>query len=194
MQKPVHSIQESCETCGGPHHYSEDQATGGFTQGDVYAATGNYNAGVEKKPETLMHEVHITSPARTAHVPPPRIQPVSPPKPKEDPKPNPHQPKIPYPLRIDKIKLLDKNDVQVFQFLKILKQLHFDISIMDALTQIPKYFKVFKGLLKDKEKLEELANTLINAECSAILLNKVPEKHRDPGKFLIHCFLQDLKV
>ncbi|GKG25870.1 hypothetical protein Tco_0399016, partial [Tanacetum coccineum] len=40
MQKPVHSIQESYETCGGPHHYFECQATGGFTQGDVYV--GNY--------------------------------------------------------------------------------------------------------------------------------------------------------
>ncbi|GJZ45447.1 reverse transcriptase domain-containing protein [Tanacetum coccineum] len=45
MQKPVHSIQESYKTCGGPHNYSECQAAGGFTQGDVYAATGNYNMG-----------------------------------------------------------------------------------------------------------------------------------------------------
>ncbi|GKC65893.1 hypothetical protein Tco_1098491 [Tanacetum coccineum] len=81
-----------------------------------------------------MDEVHITSPASIAHVPPPGIQPVSPPKPKEDPKPNPYQSKIPYPSRLDKIKLLDKNDVQISKFLKILNQLHFDISLMDALT------------------------------------------------------------
>ncbi|GJR20075.1 reverse transcriptase domain-containing protein [Tanacetum coccineum] len=149
---------------------------------------------VEKEPETLMDEVHITSPTSTAHVPPPRVQPVSPPKPKEDPKPNPHQPKIPYPSRLNKTKLLDKNDVQISKFLKILKQLHFDISLMDALTQIPKFTKVLKDLLKDKEKLEELANTLINAECSAILRNKVPEKLEDPRKFLIPCILQDLEV
>ncbi|GKC43232.1 hypothetical protein Tco_1060954 [Tanacetum coccineum] len=68
---------------------------------------------VEKEPETLMDKVHITSPASTAHVPPPGIQPVSPPKPKEDPMPNPHQPKIMYPSRLNKTKLLDKNDVQV---------------------------------------------------------------------------------
>ncbi|GJS74395.1 hypothetical protein Tco_0707236 [Tanacetum coccineum] len=144
---------------------------------------------VEKEPETLMDEVHITSPASTAHIPPLRIQPVSPPKPKEDPKPNLHQPKIPYPLRLNKTKLLDKNDVQVSKFLKILKQLHFDISLIDALTQIPKYHKVLKDLLKDKEKLEKLANTLINAKCFAILLNKVLEKLRDPEKFLIPCVL-----
>ncbi|GKD63805.1 reverse transcriptase domain-containing protein [Tanacetum coccineum] len=48
--------------------------------------------------------------------------------------------------------------------------------------------------MKDKEKLEELANTLINAECSAILLNKIPEMLEDPGKFLILCILKDLEV
>ncbi|GKE94293.1 reverse transcriptase domain-containing protein, partial [Tanacetum coccineum] len=48
MQKPVHSIQVSCQTCGGPHPYYECQAAGGYTQRDVYAATGNYNAaGIE---------------------------------------------------------------------------------------------------------------------------------------------------
>ncbi|GJU28287.1 reverse transcriptase domain-containing protein [Tanacetum coccineum] len=107
----------------------------------------------------------LPPPTSTAHVPPLGIQPVSPPKPKEDSKPNPHQPKIPYPP-----------------------------SLMDALTQILKYHKVLKDLLKDKEKLEELANTLINAECSSILLNKVPKKLGDPKKFLIPCILQDLEV
>ncbi|GKA19497.1 reverse transcriptase domain-containing protein [Tanacetum coccineum] len=187
MNRPINSIQNGYETCGGPHAYYECQAIGGYTQ-DVYATSWTYNSGeVEKELETLMDEVHITSPASTAHVPPPGIQPVSPPKPKEDPKPNPHQPNIQYPLRLNKIKLLDKNDVQVSKFLKILKQLHFDINLMDALTQILKYHKVLKDLLKDKVKLAELANTPINAECSAILLNKVPEKPNDPGKFLIRC-------
>nr|GEV00999.1 hypothetical protein [Tanacetum cinerariifolium] len=121
---------------------------------------------VEHESETLMDEVHITIRASTAHVPALGIQPVSPPKPKEDPKPNPHQHKISYPSRLDKTKLLDKNDVQISNFLKMLNQLHFDISHIDALTQIPKYHKVLKDLLKDKEELEELENTLINVECS----------------------------
>ncbi|GJZ35436.1 reverse transcriptase domain-containing protein [Tanacetum coccineum] len=149
---------------------------------------------VEKEPDTLMDEVHITSPASTAHVPPLEVQLVSPPKPKEGPKPNPHQPKVPYPLSLYKTKLLDKTNVQISKFLKILKQIHFGISLIDALTQIPKFTKVLKDLLKDKEKLEELANTPINAECSAILLNKVPGKLEDPRKLLIPCILQDLDV
>nr|GEU28967.1 reverse transcriptase domain-containing protein [Tanacetum cinerariifolium] len=67
-------------------------------------------------------------------------------------------------------------------------------NLMDALTQIPTYTLVLKDLLKNKEKLEELENTLINTECSDILLNKVPEKLGDLGKFLIPCILQDLEV
>ncbi|GJX49590.1 hypothetical protein Tco_0276435, partial [Tanacetum coccineum] len=44
MNKPIHSIQEGCKTCGGPHPYYECQATGGYTQ-DVYATSGTYNSG-----------------------------------------------------------------------------------------------------------------------------------------------------
>ncbi|GJR73612.1 reverse transcriptase domain-containing protein [Tanacetum coccineum] len=41
----VNVVNPSCETCGGPPQHFECQATGGFTQGDVYATTGTYNAG-----------------------------------------------------------------------------------------------------------------------------------------------------
>ncbi|GKB53680.1 hypothetical protein Tco_0904433 [Tanacetum coccineum] len=40
MNRPVNSIQNGCETCGGPHAYYECQAAGGYTQEDVYATTG----------------------------------------------------------------------------------------------------------------------------------------------------------
>ncbi|GJT25948.1 putative ribonuclease H-like domain-containing protein [Tanacetum coccineum] len=45
---------------------------------------------------------------------------------------------------------------------------------------------------RNKEKLEEIAITTVNAECSAIIMNKVPEKLEDPRKFLIPCALQEL--
>nr|GEW39331.1 hypothetical protein [Tanacetum cinerariifolium] len=44
-----------------------------------------------------------------------------------------------------------------------------------------------KSLLTKKDKLFELARTLLNEYCSAVLLKKLPEKLRDPGKFLIPC-------
>ncbi|GJW11700.1 hypothetical protein Tco_1577527 [Tanacetum coccineum] len=50
---------------------------------------------------------------------------------------------------------------------------------------MPKFNKWLSSLLRNKEKLEEIAITTVNAECSAIIMNKVPEKLEDPGKFLI---------
>ncbi|GJX17792.1 hypothetical protein Tco_0218624 [Tanacetum coccineum] len=41
----VNMVNPSCETCGVPHYYSKGQAAGGFIQGDLYAARGNYNMG-----------------------------------------------------------------------------------------------------------------------------------------------------
>ncbi|GKA06488.1 reverse transcriptase domain-containing protein [Tanacetum coccineum] len=61
------------------------------------------------------------------------------------------------------------------------------------LVEMPKFNKWLSSLLRNKEKLEEIAITTVNAECSAIIMNKVPEKLEDPGKFLIPCALQELK-
>nr|GEV17525.1 reverse transcriptase domain-containing protein [Tanacetum cinerariifolium] len=47
--------------------------------------------------------------------------------------------------------------------------------------------KMLKALLSNKEKLQELANTPLNENCSAVILKKLPEKLGDPGKFLISC-------
>ncbi|GKD69123.1 reverse transcriptase domain-containing protein [Tanacetum coccineum] len=273
----VNVVNPSCETCGGPHHYSECQATGGFTQGDVYAATGNYNMGaqsnfsssddilrqhiiasddkfqllanqmtkigkafnerpqgalssntipnpredikvittrsgitlagpsvpppnppssskeVERDPEPTMDQVHISSSESTARVPSPVIQPAPASKSNEIPERNPHQPPIPYPSRLNKDKLQDKSDIQIHKFLQMFKKLHFNISFAEALAQMPKYAKMLKDLLTNKEKLLELANTPLNENCSAVLLKKLPEKLGDPGKFLIPCDFSELE-
>nr|GEX75862.1 reverse transcriptase domain-containing protein [Tanacetum cinerariifolium] len=52
---------------------------------------------------------------------------------------------------------------------------------------------MLKALLSNKEKLQELENTPLNENCSAIILKKLPEKLGDPGKFLIPCGFNELK-
>nr|GEV02783.1 reverse transcriptase domain-containing protein [Tanacetum cinerariifolium] len=44
-----------------------------------------------------------------------------------------------------------------------------------------------------KEKLQELANTPLNENCSAIIMKKLPKKLGDPRKFLILCGFSELK-
>ncbi|GJZ09822.1 reverse transcriptase domain-containing protein, partial [Tanacetum coccineum] len=39
FNRPINYVQNSYETCGGPHAYYECQAAGGYTQEDVYATT-----------------------------------------------------------------------------------------------------------------------------------------------------------
>nr|GFC74684.1 reverse transcriptase domain-containing protein [Tanacetum cinerariifolium] len=39
----------------------------------------------------------------------------------------------------------------------------------------------------NKEKLSEMAQTPMNEHCSVVILNKLPKKLGDPGKFLIPC-------
>nr|GFA73373.1 reverse transcriptase domain-containing protein [Tanacetum cinerariifolium] len=73
------------------------------------------------------------------------------------------------------------------------KQLHINITLADALILIPKHQKMLKALLSNKEKLLELANTPLNENCSAVILKKLPEKLRDPRKFLIPYSFSELK-
>nr|GEV44965.1 reverse transcriptase domain-containing protein [Tanacetum cinerariifolium] len=73
------------------------------------------------------------------------------------------------------------------------KQIYINITLTDALILILKYQKILKALLCNKEKLLELANTPLNENCLAIILKKLSEKLRDPGKFLIPCGFSELK-
>nr|GEV39168.1 reverse transcriptase domain-containing protein [Tanacetum cinerariifolium] len=52
---------------------------------------------------------------------------------------------------------------------------------------------MLKALLSNKEKLQELVNTPLNENCSAVILKKLPEKLGDPRKFLILCGFSKLK-
>nr|GEZ40070.1 reverse transcriptase domain-containing protein [Tanacetum cinerariifolium] len=62
-----------------------------------------------------------------------------------------------------------------------------------ALVLMPKYRKMLKALLSNKEKLQEFTNTPLNENCSAVILKKLPKKLGDPGKFLIPCGYSELK-
>ncbi|GKA60342.1 reverse transcriptase domain-containing protein [Tanacetum coccineum] len=73
------------------------------------------------------------------------------------------------------------------KFYEIFKDMSFEISFMDALTLMPKFASTLKALIGNKEKLSEMARTPLIEHCSAVILNKLPEKLGDPGKFLIPC-------
>ncbi|GJW18806.1 reverse transcriptase domain-containing protein [Tanacetum coccineum] len=102
------------------------------------------------------------------------------------PMPNP-KPSIPYPSRQNDEKRRENANEQKEKFYEIFKDMSFEISFVDALTLMPKFASTLKALIGNKEKLSEMARTPLNEHCSAVILNKLPKKLGDPGRFLIPC-------
>ncbi|GJX52292.1 reverse transcriptase domain-containing protein [Tanacetum coccineum] len=94
---------------------------------------------------------------------------------------------LPYPSRLAKEKLRKKDDILASKFMEIFRDLHFELSFADALIHMPKFVPMFKKLLNNKDKLIELTKTLLNKNCSAIVLKKLSKKLGDPSRFLIPC-------
>nr|GFA40267.1 reverse transcriptase domain-containing protein [Tanacetum cinerariifolium] len=94
---------------------------------------------------------------------------------------------IPYPSRRKNERRHDQANEQIKKFYEIFKDMSFEISFTDALILMPKFASTLKAFIGNKEKLSEMARTPMNENCSAVILNKLPRKLGDPGKFLIPC-------
>ncbi|GJR97838.1 reverse transcriptase domain-containing protein [Tanacetum coccineum] len=108
----------------------------------------------------------------------PVVAPVSAPMPNQ-------RTSIPFPSRRNDERRREKANDQIEKFYKIFRDLSFEISFTDALTLMPKFASTLKTLIGNKEKLSEMAK--LNENCSAVILNKLPKKLGDPGRFLIPC-------
>ncbi|GJX56740.1 hypothetical protein Tco_0286637 [Tanacetum coccineum] len=95
--------------------------------------------------------------------------------------------RLPYPSRVEREKKDSNDKVQIQKFWEMFIKGICDITLADALILMPKYQKMLKSLLTNKDKLIEIAKTPMNANCSAVILKKLPEKLGDPGRFLIPC-------
>nr|GFA12212.1 reverse transcriptase domain-containing protein [Tanacetum cinerariifolium] len=94
---------------------------------------------------------------------------------------------LPYPSRLQKEKLREKDDILAAKFMEIFQDLHFELSFANALVHMPKFAPTFKKLLNNKDKLIELTKTPLSKNYSAVVLKELPEKLSDPGRFLIPC-------
>ncbi|GJR41550.1 reverse transcriptase domain-containing protein [Tanacetum coccineum] len=89
---------------------------------------------------------------------------------------NKAKPNLPYPSRLNKQKIREKDDILASKFMEIFRNLHFELSFADALIHMPKFAPMFKKMLNNKDKLIELTKTPLNENCSAVVLKKLPEK------------------
>nr|GEX24547.1 hypothetical protein [Tanacetum cinerariifolium] len=212
----VKSVEEICVTCGGAHPYYQCVTADGNTfpelwdniQGYVSAAAVNYNQAFFQM-NTASTSGSEPLPSNTIANPKGKLKAIT-----TRSGIILDGPSVPMPPsfinleedeRVDKTlidqhltkmhkqKQQEKDEVQIHKFWQMFKQLHINITLADALILTLKYQKMLKSLLSNKEKLLELANTPLNKNCSAVILKKLPEKHRDHGKFLISYCFSELK-
>ncbi|KAM6543139.1 hypothetical protein CsatB_007586 [Cannabis sativa] len=93
------------------------------------------------------------------------------------------KPPPPFPQRFKK----QQEDGQFRRFLDVLKQLHINIPLVEALEQMPNYVKFLKDILTKKRRLGEFETVALTEGCSAMLKSKIPPKLKDPGSFTIPC-------
>ncbi|GKF53559.1 hypothetical protein Tco_0160469, partial [Tanacetum coccineum] len=146
---------------------------------------------VERETKVTKDTVLPTNNESTKDVQPPVVQ-IQPQVPNSEPVVAPVsalmanlKPSIPYPSRRNYERRREKANDQIEKFYEIFKDLSFDISLTDALILMPKFASTLKALIRNKEKLSEISRTPWNEHCSAVILNKLPKKLRDPDKFLI---------
>ncbi|KAL4385988.1 hypothetical protein GQ457_09G017520 [Hibiscus cannabinus] len=100
-------------------------------------------------------------------------------------KPEEIRPPPPFPQRLKK----QKQDYQFKKFLDILKQVHINLPLVEALQQMSNYAKFLKDMVTRKKRIEEFETAAATETCLALMHNKVPAKKTDPGSFTIECFI-----
>ncbi|XP_070014781.1 uncharacterized protein [Nicotiana sylvestris] len=107
------------------------------------------------------------------------------PEPVEAPRPPP-----PFLQRLQK-----KNDDRMFRkFLSMLSQVQLNIPLVDVLREIPKYAKYIKDIVAHKRRLTEFEIVALTEECTSRVQNKLPQKLKDPGIFMIPVRIGNIDV
>nr|GEV82120.1 reverse transcriptase domain-containing protein [Tanacetum cinerariifolium] len=206
---PIKAVEEVCVTCGANHSYNHYPLTRGNEFLVFHDNIQQFQTAAVAKAITTRSGISYKEPS----IPPPGVEQQEPievtkdtelPS-TEDIQPPPFQVKekepieepsivipkakanLPYPSRLAKEKLREKDDILAAKFMAIFRDLHFELSFADALVHMPKFTPMFKKLLNNKNKLIELTKTPLNENCSAVVLKKLLEKLGDPGRFLIPC-------
>nr|GEZ32762.1 reverse transcriptase domain-containing protein [Tanacetum cinerariifolium] len=158
---PIIAVEEVCFTCGANHNYNHCP----LTRGNEFPIFHDNIQQFQTVAVGNFMQGNLDTPFDV-------------PKPKAN---------LPYPSRLAKEKIREKDDIRAAKFMEIFHDLHFELSFADAPVHMPKFAPMFKKLLNNKYKLIKLTKTPLNENCSAVVLKKLLEKLGDPGRFLIPC-------
>ncbi|KAK2630865.1 hypothetical protein QOZ80_UnG0719230 [Eleusine coracana subsp. coracana] len=80
-------------------------------------------------------------------------------------------------------------DAQFTRFVEVIQKLHINVPLLDAM-QVPTYARYLKDLISNKRPLPTTEIVKLTEECSAAILNRLPEKKKDPGCPTITCSIE----
>nr|GEW07241.1 reverse transcriptase domain-containing protein [Tanacetum cinerariifolium] len=173
---PVKAVEESCVTCGGRHAYyncpnTDRNQPSVCVRRNQASTSGTLSSNTIPNPKGEMKA--ITTRSGVAY----------------------ERPSIPInhsPKKVVEQEIEETTDKEQKNSKEV--PLTSNLRFADALLLMPKFASTIKSLLKNKDKLFELAKIPLNENCSTMLLKKLPEKLGDPGKFLMPCDFPGMDV
>ncbi|GMI64837.1 hypothetical protein HRI_000153000 [Hibiscus trionum] len=82
----------------------------------------------------------------------------------------------PFPQRLKQ----QKQEHQFRKFLNILKHVHINIPLIEAIQNMPNYAKYLRDMVSKRKRIGEFETVVVTEECMAMLHNKLPPKKTDP--------------
>ncbi|KAL1060215.1 hypothetical protein V6Z11_1Z116100 [Gossypium hirsutum] len=96
---------------------------------------------------------------------------------------------------LDKRRLAkDKKENEEKRILETFRNEEVNISLLDAIKQIPRYSEFLKELCTSKRRLIGNERVNVGENVSAVLQKKVPPKYKDQGMFAISCEMGNLGI
>jgi len=79
-------------------------------------------------------------------------------------------------------------DEQFKNFVEVIQKLYIHVPLVDAM-QVPTYATYLKDMINKKKPIPSIEMVKLTKQCSAAILNQLPEKKKDPGNPTISCSL-----
>ena len=76
--------------------------------------------------------------------------------------------------------------------MELFKQVHINLPLLDVIQHVLAYAKFLKKLYTQKHELRTIERIMLSEDISAVLLNPLPEKMKDPDAPLISCVIEGI--
>ena len=100
-----------------------------------------------------------------------------------------YKPKVLFSLALKADSSHKKQGAHNEELMKLFKQVHINLSLLDVIQHVLAYAKFLKKLCTQKHESRTMERIMLSEDVSAVLLNPLPQKMKDLGASLISCII-----